>query len=135
MISEMFGEPISVYSRADALRDGVLIAADPDTCREAGILWPVAVTDHLWSSYIEPDNLEEMPGQSVSGRLWDLLWVFTQAAGRSQGESRIKYRVIFQKSVGRYGLPPVCETVTVIAACGPGDYGEPVLTLMLPEDD
>lgn len=134
MMSEIFGEPISVYSRADALRDGVLIEVPADIRREAGILYPVAVTDHLWS-YIEPDNLEEMPGQSVSGRLWDLLWMFATTAKMSRGESRIKYRVIFQKNVGCYGLPPVCETVTVIAVCGPGDYGEPVLTLMLPEDD
>ena len=134
MISDMFGEPISVYSRADALRDGVLVEVPADIRREAGILYPVAVTDHLWS-YIDPGNLEEMPGQSVDGRLWDLLWMFIQAAGRSRGESRIKYRVIFQKNVGRYGLPPFCETVTVIAVCGPGDNGEPVITLMLPEDD
>lgn len=132
MISEMFGEPISVYSRADALRDGVLIAADPDTCREAGILWPVAVTDHLWS-YIDPGNLEEMPGQSVSGRLWDLLWIFATTAKMSRGESRIKFRVSFQMKTGR--TRPRIETIMIIGVCGPGDEGEPVITLMLPEDD
>jgi len=132
MISEMFGEPISVYSRADALRDGVLIAADPDTCREAGILWPVAVTDHLWS-YIDPGNLEEMPGQSVSGRRWDLLWIFATTAKMSRGESRIKFRVSFQMKTGR--TRPRIETIMIIGVCGPGDEGEPVITLMLPEDD
>lgn len=132
MISEMFGEPISVYSRDDALRDGVLIAADPETCREAGILWPVAVTDHLWS-YIDPGNLEEMPGQSISGRLWDLLWMFTTSAKMSRGESRIKFRVSFQMKTGR--TRPRVETIMIIGVCGPGDEGEPVITLMLPEDD
>ena len=132
MISEMFGEPISVYSRADALRDGVLIAADPDTCREAGILWPVAVTDHLWS-HIDPGNLEEMPGQSASGRLWDLLWMFATTAKMSRGESRIKFRVSFQMKTGR--TRPRVETIMIIGVCGPGDEGEPVITLMLPEDD
>lgn len=132
MISEMFGEPISVYSRDDALRDGVLIAADPETCREAGILWPVAMTDHLWS-YIDPGNLEEMPDQSVSGRLWDLLWMFATSAKMSRGESRIKFRVSFQMKTGR--TRPRVETIMIIGVCGPGDEGEPVITLMLPEDD
>lgn len=132
MISEIFGDPISVYSRADALRDGVLIEADPELCREAGILWPVAISDHLWG-YIEPDNLAEMPGQSVSGRSWDLLWMFATSAKMSRGESRIKFRVSFQMKTGR--TRPRVETIPIIAVCGPGDDGEPVITLMLPEDD
>jgi hypothetical protein len=35
------------YTRADALRDGVLIDVSP-TAREAGILWPVALTWAAW---------------------------------------------------------------------------------------
>lgn len=131
-MSEVFGDPISVYSRSDALRDGVLIEADPNICREAGIRFPVAITDRLWG-FIDPGNLEEMPGQSVSGRLWDLLWLFETAAKMSRGESRIKFRVSFQMKTGRT-LPRI-ETIPVIGICGPGDTGEPVITLMLPEDD
>ena len=131
MTSSPFGDLIYSYSRADALGDGVLIEADPELCRQAGIRWPVALTDHLWG-YIEPDNLEEMPGQSVTGRLWDLLWMFTLAARRSGGD-RISYRVMFQVKTDK--TRPRMETLTVIAACGPGDSGEPVITLMLPEDD
>ncbi len=132
MTDEVFGDMISLYSRADALRDGVLIEANRDTCREAGISWPVAVTDHLWG-YIEPDNLAEMPGQSVSGRLWDLLWMFASAAKMSRGESLIKFRVSFQMKTGR--TRSRIETIIIIGVCGPGDDGEPVITLMLPEDD
>lgn len=131
MMSEIFGEPISIYSRADALRDGVLVEVPADIRREAGILYPVAVTDHLWS-YIDPGNLEEMPGQSVDGRLWDLLWLFRCAARRGSG-ARIKYHItVLTKTTGARARN---ETITVLAVCGPGDYGEPVLTLMLPEDD
>ena len=132
MKSEIFGEPISIYSRADALRDGALVEVPADLRREAGILYPVAVTDHLWSSYIEPDNLAEMPGQSVDGRLWDLLWLFRCASRRGSG-ARIKYHItVLTKTAGTRAR---MKTITVIAVCGPGDYGEPVLTLMLPEDD
>ena len=35
------------YSRADALRDGVLIDVS-ETAREAGIRWPVALTQATW---------------------------------------------------------------------------------------
>jgi len=132
MNTEIFGDPISTYSRADALRDGVLIEADPNLCKEAGVKWPVAISDHLWG-YIEPDNLDSMPGQSVSGRLWDLLWMFTQAARYGSSGSRLTYRVSFQMKHGP-GIPK-SQVVSVIAAFGPGDEGEPVITLMLPEDD
>jgi len=133
MNTEIFGDPISCYSRTDALRDGVLIEADPRICKEAGIRWPVAISDHLWG-YIEPDNLEAMPGQSVNGRLWDLVWMFSQAARRQNGSSdRITYGVIFQVKTGK--TRPRSETVNVVAVCGPGDDGEPVITLMLPGDE
>ena len=38
-----FGKVISVYTRAQALADGVLIDAGP-MAREAGFRWPVAIT-------------------------------------------------------------------------------------------
>jgi hypothetical protein len=133
MSDEVFGDMISLYSRADAIRDGVLIEADPKICKEAGIKWSVAISDHLWR-YIEPDNLEDMPGQSVTGRLWDLLWMFTLSTKRTTGPTdRLTFRVIFQMKTGR--TPTRQETITVIAVCGPGDDNEPVITLMLPGDE
>jgi hypothetical protein len=109
-----FGDLIYAYTRADAIADGVLIPVPEETSKEAGITWPVAVSSSLWS-LVEPDNLEDMPGQSVQGRLWDLLWLFRCAISSGKASSD--------------------RTVTVIAHAGPGDMGEPVITLMLPEDD
>ena len=132
-MSNVFGDLISSYSRADALRDGVLIEADPRLCREAGIKWPVAISDHLWG-FVEPDNMAEMPGQSVNGRLWDLLWLFSLSARKQNRPSdRISYRCIFLMKTGKTRSRRV--TVSVVAVCGPGDDGAPVITLMLPEDD
>ena len=48
------------YSRADAIRDGVLIELPDAIVREAGIVFPVAVTDKLWG-YIYRAGL---PGQT-----------------------------------------------------------------------
>ena len=134
MILEMFGEPVSVYSRSDALADGVLIEADPAMCKEAGIRIPVAISDHLWS-VVNPDNIETMPGQSLSGRLWDLLWMFRISVGsrKGQGSDRLTYKVLMQ--LRREGCPVRVEEFQVLAVCGPGDQGEPVITLMFPEDD
>lgn len=131
-------EVISSYSRSDAIRDGVLIEVPDDILKEAGIVFPVAVTDNLWSRYIEPDYLDALGGQSVSGRLWDLLWMFHLAARSGNGHSdRLSYRCIFtvQKSLpGGVNLTDQ-ERVTIVAVCGPGDHGEPTITLMLPGDD
>jgi hypothetical protein len=46
-----FGEVISVYTRAQALADGVLIDAGA-MAREAGFRWPVAITAGAWSDCV-----------------------------------------------------------------------------------
>lgn len=128
-----FGEVIYGYSRADAIRDGVLVAVNPAVCQEIGIILPVAVTDHLWAS-VEPGNLAEMPGQSVSGRLWDLLWMFQRSLNsRTRHGDTTRFKVLFLAK-SRW-QPARLEEVIVIGRCGPGDQGEPVITLMLPGDD
>src|SRR2546423_976436 len=70
------------YTRADALRDGVLIDVSA-TAREAGIVWPVAVTRAAWERCVAVP-----PGvacQDESGRLWDVLFLLALAARRGGG--------------------------------------------------
>lgn len=127
--NRMFSEETIIYSytRARALADGVLIDVT-GTAHEAGIRLPVAVTAGLWRRYIEPDELSWSLGQSVQGRLWDTLWLFRHAARNFSG-SVLLYEVYFVLEGGR---PVGCQ---VKAFCGPGDSGEPVITLMLPDED
>ena len=129
-----FGEILYGYFRSDALADGILIEADPAICKEAGIKIPAAITDHLWG-VISPDNLDDMPGQSINGRLWDLLWMFRiwVSDPKHRGQDRGRYKVIFLMK--RPGCPARLEEFEVMVMCGPGDSGEPVLTFMFPEDD
>ena len=47
-------EIISAYTRADALRDGVLVAVPGDLARELGIRVPVAVTTGVWGAVTSP---------------------------------------------------------------------------------
>ena len=60
------------YTRADAIRDGVLIDVSA-TAREAGFRWPVALTCAAWERCVAVP-----PGvacQDQAGRLWDVLWM------------------------------------------------------------
>ncbi len=131
MGSSVFGDIISSYSRADAIRDGVLIQAPGDLMADAGIVFPVCLTDSVYSGYINPSNLTDMPGQSVEGRMWDLLWMLRVSikTGGGRGD-RLSYSVLFQMEPGK---EPVL--VDLISVCGPGDMGEPVITIMLPGED
>ena len=60
------------YSRADALRDGVLIDVSA-TAREAGIRYPVALTCAAWARCVAVPA--GVIGQDEAGRLWDVLMV------------------------------------------------------------
>ena len=137
-LTSLFGEVIYQYTRLNALRDGVLVELPADLCREAGVVVPVAVTSDVWH-LIDPGNLDQMPGQSITGRTWDLLWTFANAARSSSGRHRstVAYRCIFLTCREAMGGTEITEhtTVTLRAVCGPGDRGEPVITIMLPWED
>ena len=125
-MSEFFGPPISVYTREQALEDGVLVDVS-ETAKDAGIIYPVAVTQRLWTGYIVPDDRSRPYGQSESGRLWDVVYLLSVAA-RSGGET-VHYTVSFiMKERQR-------RNVQLKAVCGPGDDMTPVITLMLPDED
>lgn len=118
------------YTRAQAIADGVLVDVT-DAARAVGFKVHTAVTDHLYQGYVEvPAGLDVSDGQSTTGRLHDLLFLVLCSAKKSHpGADRATVRIAFLMAPGR------TETVDVIAHIGPGDQGEPVLTLMLPEDD
>lgn len=133
---DLFGPVISCYSRSNAIDDGILIEVPKEFSKEAGITFPVAYTVGL-SEFVEPEDIADMPGQSREGRLWDLLCMFRMAVKTSKNPSdRLSYKVIFQmrKQIHNRKIT-VPETITVYAICGPGDNGEPVITLMLPGED
>jgi hypothetical protein len=131
---------ISRYTRADGLRDGTLVAAPVNLTRDAGISIPVAMTRAVWAGYVSPYYLAQLRDQDETGRLWDLLWMLRMAAVNTRGASIIHFKVIFalmQNRAGRNGqyLRRETQTITFKAVCGPGDDGEPVITIMLPGED
>ncbi len=59
---EIFGEPIHTYTRAQAIEDGQLIDVST-TAREAGIVWPVALTSAAWADCVAwTDETEKRKG-------------------------------------------------------------------------
>jgi hypothetical protein len=115
------------YTRADAIRDGVLIDVSA-TAKEAGFKWPVALTAAVWAKCVEVP-----PGvacQDEAGRLWDVLWMLRLAARQSNG--RVLLFGVHVRNDDSEGTPPL---MSLKAECGPGDDGEPVLTVMMPDED
>src|SRR5947208_8328839 len=82
------------YTRADALRDGVLVDVSA-TAREAGIRYPVALTRAAWERCVSIP-----PGvacQDEAGRLWDVLFLLALAARRGGGRE-VRFGVQDRKS-------------------------------------
>jgi hypothetical protein len=119
-------ELIDMYSRAEALEDGVLIDAGK-LAKEAGFCFPVAFTRAVWEGFIDPGTMGL--GQSIDGRLWDTLQLLRRAIKAAPvGENTMRFRCI-------YIMGAESRLVTLKAVCGPGDKGEPVITVLLPEED
>ena len=116
------------YSRADALRDGVLIDVSA-TAREAGIRFPVALTRPVWERCVTIP-----PGvvcQDEAGRLWDIAWLLACAIRRSGTGAEVRFGVHVRND-NRERTPPL---VRLKAVCGPGDDGEPIISVMMPDED
>ena len=97
-------EVIYAYTRAQALDDGILVDATA-LAKEAGFKWPVAVTTRLWHGYIVP-ALDLVPdGQSINGRLWDLLTVLHYTILNSKDDTFLRFSVLFLMSPGAITYP------------------------------
>ena len=134
-------------SRAQAIADGVLVdltsAADDKgrlLCPQAGFKVPVAITRDAWAQTVEaggswrPDGdgevLELKGGQSLTGRLWDVLWMLRVASGTAANTDRVQFQVLVDvRGDGRR------EMVKLWALCGPGDDARPVITIMVEGED
>jgi len=118
------------YTRAQAIDDGVLVDLT-EWAEETGFKIPVACTATVWQRYIVPPEATQGFGQSERGRAHDLLWMLFNAirSDASHNPDRLLFKLIFLQA------PRKQETVTLKAICGPGDHGEPVMTVMLPNED
>jgi len=134
----LFGPVIYVYSRAQAIADGVLVDVT-ETAKEVGFKLPVAITEAL-QNRLTPTKADAGLGQDYDGRLWDVLWLaaFTIKLA-DPGTDTVSFAVEQQEEDAKSGttnasLQPKKVDLRLRAVCGPGDDGEPVITIGFPED-
>ena len=144
-LGNIFGEPIAVYSRRQAIEDGVLVdvsnVIDGDTAQACPFKYPVALSRAAYEETIaaggewkpngEGETLELPGGQDVQGRLHDVFWMLQLAIRRANGPAD---RVHFSALVDVHGKGRR-KRVDLYSVCGPGDGGEPVITIMLEGED
>jgi len=149
-------EVISVYSRQQAIDDGILVdceQAPMGEMRRQLMKWPLAMTATAFHRYVWPiDEEANLPsGQTLEGRFRDVVWMFHAAVkGRVPARRIDPCNLLFDfyciaadpavssnetiDETARCG-PEGMRLVTLKAVSGPGDDGEPVMTFMLPEED
>jgi hypothetical protein len=135
-LADLFGEPIYSYTRQNALDDGVLIDVT-EASKEAGFSIPVAVTSTVWDQYIEwtEEDSERQTYQDQSGRLWDVLWMARMGIS---GGNKDKSQIMFQLDCvprAPASTARMARLTTLKMHIGAGDNHEPVVTIMLPDED
>lgn len=139
------GPVVFSYTRRQAIEDGVLVdlmqAPTPDESdrddlaslvREAGFRFPVAITIGAFGETICHLGEELPSGQSVKGRLWDVLWMAKLAIAKANAKGdtdRAYFNISVDRGNGR------SDIVDLWIHVGPGDTPEPVLTIMLTSED
>lgn len=125
----MFNEMnvISTYTRKDAIEDGILEDIS-EIAQETGFTCPVAisqgVTYTVHKALINPKYQNDR-----EGILWDILTMAKSAIKNYEGDSNILSFKVIITGAG----PRKYHDLKLI--CGPGDQGEMVITILLPQED
>ncbi len=117
------------YTRAQAIEDGILVDLGQDKMLEVcqqHYKHPIACTAAVWG-IMERAVANKRHGNSFAGVLHDMLWM-SRTYKRVVDEST----VIFRVKITGAGRQSVYDFKLVIA---PGDNAEPVITIMLPDED
>lgn len=117
---------IHTYTRAEAIEDGLLVDVT-SVAADVGITIPTAISKRVWDEVITPGGAALAMGQSETGRLWDVLWIFAIGAKQVRA-AELVYTVLVDDGQGP-------RKVALKAVCGGGDDGKPVLTILFPEED
>ena len=128
-LTELFGQPIYTYTRAQAVADGLQVEVTK-TAQEAGIRFPMFITRAVYDTYVTvPPGVT---GQDEAGRLWDVVWMTRFAIIRAKpGVDRLPVALYVRNDDVRSRL------VKLVAVCGPVDIDDPqpAITLMMPTED
>src|SRR5580658_8760900 len=115
-MTDLFGEVIFSYSRAQAIDDGVLVDVS-ELAREAGFVLPVAMTRGAWADLVEWDTTNGAL-QDETARLWDVLTVLLATIrGSGRGTDRVDCQVL--RIPNKPGATRAL-TADFYSVCGPG---------------
>jgi len=129
------GAPIvHAYSRAQAIEDGYLVDVS-EVAREAGFTVPVALTRAVWEGWVAWDehDTQAQVYQDEAGRLWDVVYMAHFAAKAQRADQEVCAVQLWR--VPRDGRATEAELTELKMVIGPGDAGEPVITIMEPGED
>jgi hypothetical protein len=132
-LNSIFGDPIDVYTRAQAIEDGNLIDVT-DIARDAGFRVPVAITAAAWADCVAWDAEDScrQTSQDEAGRLWDVLWMASLAARGAGGAQELLFPLYRIQRGGRAIRPARTRLRLIIA---PGDDAAPVITILMHNED
>ena len=117
-LTEIFGEVISSYTREMALADGVLVDLTTLYPNDTRIYkYPVACSSSVW-------GLIERAGGNPGAWVWDLCYMSAKFPTQKLDETSRLFRLTLGRNVH-----------ALMIVCGPGDNAEPVMTIMLSEED
>ena len=128
-ITEFYGAPIHVYSRAQAIDDGILCDFMQDEMTSVCMQhykWPIACTSAVFEIMRKAVENKRY-ANSYAGILHDMLYM-SKVYRRVIDESTLIFRVII-KGAGRV------SNYDFKMVCGPDDTGAPCITIMLPSED
>jgi DNA repair protein RadC len=125
-------EVIYSYTRSQALEDGVLVDVT-QMASEAGFRYPTAITADLHAR-ITPNEGEKALGQSYEGRLWDVVFLASFAARQAGTHDRCSFEVSLFEADEAPPHRTYRRSLSLWMVVGPGDQGEPVITIGFPED-
>ena len=118
-------ELVASRSRKEAINEGILVDVS-DYARKVGLSLPVAMTKTVWIGYvIAPPELKEF--EDSEARVLTILKCLVVEAQKTD-----RNRILFGVKV-KTGLWKQ-ETLLLKAICSPGDCEQPVITIMLPEE-
>lgn len=122
-----YADVIRQYSRAQAIEEGFRIDVT-ETATEAGVVFPTALTVAVRQSCVK--RPEEVPWRNERERLWEVLTMLNHAIRRKGvGVWQIPFNVVLHNHAGQL------RRTELVAICGPGDDGEPAITVRVPDED
>lgn len=113
------------YTRADAIDDGYLVDLSEMDGAKGHFKFPLACTSAVWA-IVEAAVKCEKRCNDLAGVLHDICWM--TRFGRPIDPTTRLFKVIITGPTNK-------KNYVFKIVCGPGDTPEPVMTIMLPEEE